>query len=410
MTNVVETGGTKSPAPGVSLAGLAEELQAVRTSGQWRQLRAIPAHIQWNFSSNDYLGLSTHPRAVAAAQEAAGRYGCGAGASRLVCGHTPLHEALEASLARLTALPQALVFPSGYQGNLATISCLAGPDDIIFSDALNHASLIDGCRLSRARIQVYRHIDMTQLEDLLRQHARTTFRRRFILSDTLFSMDGDLAPVEQLEALARQYGAALIVDEAHALGLFGPQGGGVCQERGIRPDVLLGTLSKSLGSAGGFVAAEAAIVDYLINRARPLIYSTGLSPVCAGAAQEAATLLLESPELGRRVREKALYFGKALTAHGLLAAPSPSQILPILLEENEAALDASIALEAAGLLAVAIRPPTVPPGTARLRLSVTETLDIAHLTAAAGLIAEVVAPSRARSRKDPSPTKSAHKH
>jgi len=385
-------------------ASLQEALAKIREQGRWRQLRTMPGtggvfqdqgRRVLNFASNDYLNLATDPRLKAAGAEALERHGCGATASRLVVGTLPVHGALESALASLTGQERALVFASGYQANIGVITALAGKGDILFSDALNHASIIDGARLSRAEIAVYPHCDMEALESRL--CAAGGYRRRIIVSDAVFSMDGDLAPVEALAELAARHDALLLIDEAHALGVFG-RGGGLCAERGVTPDVIIGTLSKALGSGGGFAAASGEIIDLLVNSARSFIFSTGLAPAPAASALRAVEILRESPELGATLLQRARRFQDLL--HAARPAPSTnefsspshsaSQVIPLLLGDNARTLRAAEQLAARGLLTGAIRPPSVPEGTARLRLAVTLAHEEAELQEAATHLAEVL--------------------
>lgn len=354
-----------------------DDLNAIREDGRWRFLR------QWrgaggvfhhedrrylNFSSNDYLDLANHSALKAAVHDALEAYACGATASRLMSGNMGIHESLEQAVASLCGQEAALVFPSGYQTNVGVLSSLAGRGDTIFSDALNHASIIDGARLSRAEIQVYRHNDLEHLAALLA--AAPTTGRRLIVTDSVFSMDGDLAPVVALSALARQYDAVFVVDEAHAVGIWG-EGGGVCKGLGVRPDLITGTLGKSLGSGGAFAAGGGVFRDLLINKARSFIYSTGLTPMNAAAGFAAVKLIEEDPSMGQALLDRSAYFQDQLAARGVPIVRSATQIVPIMVGDNQRAVDLSEALLAEGLIVTAIRPPTVPEGTARLRFSVT---------------------------------------
>jgi len=372
---------------------ISDQLEALREAGLWRSLRCLEkvggvvaerGETFLNFSSNDYLNLAAHPDMIEAARETLAHYGCGATSSRLLSGHLDLHEALEATLAQLCGMEAALVFASGYQANIAVLTSLATQGDVIYSDALNHASIIDGCRLSRATIRVYPHKDTGTLAALLAEETATG--RRIIVSDTLFSMDGDPAALKELHALAQEHEAWLVLDEAHAIGVFG-DGGGLAQAAGIQPQVIVGTLSKALGSGGGFVAASAEIRALLINRGRTFIYSTGLSPANTGAALAACQWIIAHPGAGETLLRRARFFHEALVAEGLSLGPFHSQIIPIMLGENEAALAAADALFRAHILAPAIRPPTVPKGTARLRLSLTLAHDAAMLEEGAATIA-----------------------
>ena len=322
-----------------------------------------------NFSSNDYLDLANDPRLKAAATDAIQRLGCGATASRLMSGTLSEHIALENELARLAGYEAALVFGSGFLTNLGVLTALADRETTVFADRLNHASLIDGTLLSRAAFRRYRHKDMAHLEALLEKH--TGEGRKLIASDSVFSMDGDVAPVAALAELARRYDALLVVDEAHAFGVLGPDGTGVCRLHGVRPDVIVGTLSKALGSYGGFAACSARTRDYLINRARSFIYSTALPPACLGAARCAVGIVRSTPGLGAALLTKTGQLRDGLASSGFDVPECESQILPVRVGENAPAVSLAKALWERHIVATAVRPPTVPAGTARLRLSVT---------------------------------------
>lgn len=309
-----------------------------------------------NFSSNDYLGLAAHPELVKAAHIALDAHGVGAGASRLVVGDTTAHQSLERALALFEGTEAALLFNSGYAANVGALTALFGPGDVLFSDALNHASLIDGCRLSRARVVVYPHGDVEALESLLRENPG---RRRAVVTDAVFSMDGDRAPLKALREVCTRHAAALFVDEAHATGVLGATGRGLCELEGVTPDVHVGTLSKALGSFGGFVCGSKALRELLLNRARTLIFSTALPAAVCAAAERALELVREGS-----ARQKL----DALRAQ--LGAKS-SAIVPVMLGSAENALRVSAELREAGFLVKAIRPPTVPEGTSRLRIAVT---------------------------------------
>ncbi|GAB4144933.1 MAG: 8-amino-7-oxononanoate synthase [Sphingomonadales bacterium] len=318
-----------------------------------------------SFSSNDYLGLSQHPQVKAAAADAAMLYGAGAGASRLVTGDHPLMGALEQKLAALKGTQGACVFGSGYLTNAGLIPSLVGPDDVIFIDALAHACMWAGAKLAGTRVRIFRHNDMADLAALLRAQ-RGAGGRALIASEGVFSMDGDRAPVAELAALARDYDGWLLIDDAHGLGVLGDAGRGSVDAAGLSAaDVPLqmGTLSKALGSYGGFVCASAPVVDFLKNRARPLVYSTGLPPASAAAALAAIDVMMAEPE--RRAKPLAL---ARRFAQRLGLAPPQSPVVPLIIGAAGPALQAMAVLEEAGFLVVAIRPPTVPEGTARLRL------------------------------------------
>lgn len=323
-----------------------------------------------NFSSNDYLGLAAEPRVAEALARGAARWGAGAGASRLVTGDFTPHRALEQALALLEGAEDALLFNSGYAANLGLLPALAGPEDLVCSDALNHASLIDGCRLSRARVEVYPHRDVAAVERLLVQGAGA--RRRLVVTDSVFSMDGDLAPLAELAALCERHGAALVVDEAHATGVLGPRGAGLVAALGLggRVEVRMGTLSKAAGLLGAWVCGPRALRELLVNRARPLVFSTALPPALSVAGLEALAILAGPEGDARRARlaRHRARFAQGLRALGL-PARDDSAIFPVLLGSPERALAAMQALRAEGLLVKAIRPPTVPQGTSRLRFA-----------------------------------------
>jgi 8-amino-7-oxononanoate synthase len=319
-----------------------------------------------SFCSNDYLGLASHPALAAAGNAAAQNQGFGAGAARLVSGDLPAHRALEARLATFLGRATALLFPTGYQANLGTLTALAGPEDLIASDAANHASLIDGCRLSRATIAVYPHGDVEAARVGLNRAG--TFRRRFLVTESLFSMDGDAAPLAALAELGAAADAILIVDEAHALGALGPGGRGLCAAAGVVPDVLIGTLGKAFGAAGGLATGAAALRSTLVNRARTFVFTTALPPPVAAAAAEAVTLLSgsEGDERRRRLAANQAHLHKSLAGR---VPSTPGPIVPVIIGPDAAALAASAQLRARGLFVPAIRPPTVPEGTARLRVT-----------------------------------------
>jgi 8-amino-7-oxononanoate synthase len=328
-----------------------------------------------NFASNDYLNLAGDRRLARAAARAAERYGCGAGASPLVSGYLPPHRALERALARWEGSEAALVFSSGFVANLALVSTLAGRGDAVFSDALNHASLIDGCRLSRAAIHVYRHGDAAHLDSLLRGEGRTA-RRRVVVSDTVFSMDGDLAPLPDLVALAQRHDAILLLDEAHATGVLGASGRGLTET--LAPDLVdpdrvikVGTLSKALGAQGGFVCGSRRLIAWLVNHARPYIFSTALAPPIAAAARRAVAITQDEPERRRHVLQLADLLRDRLRDCGFPETGSRTQIVPLVVGEAGAALELAARLQERGFLVPAIRPPSVPEGQSRLRISLT---------------------------------------
>lgn len=310
-----------------------------------------------NFSSNDYLGLAANEAVTQAAREALAVHGVGAGASRLVVGDTTAHQSLERALAKFEGTERALLFNSGYAANVGALMALFGAGDVVFSDELNHASVIDGCRLSRAKVVVFPHRDVEALEALVRANPGA---RRAIVTDTVFSMDGDRAPVRALRELADRHGLALVVDEAHATGVLGPGGRGLCALEGVTPDVHVGTLSKAVGAFGGFVCGSAAMCELLLNRARPLIFSTAL-PAAICAAAERSLELMQDGVLQARLAGHVEAFAAALGAR------ADSAIFPVLVGDAAQALELSASLRERGLLVKAIRPPTV--ATSRLRVA-----------------------------------------
>lgn len=344
-----------------------------------------------NFSANDYLGLAQEPRVREAAIEALRDAGVGSGASALVSGRTPWHERLEAALAAFENQDAALLFPSGLAANIGVIAALAGSEDFVFCDRFNHASLVDGCRLSGAKLRIYRHNDLAGLAQSLEKASDA--RRRWIVTDSVFSMDGDLAPLKELANLSVQNSAGLIVDEAHATGVFGDSGRGVAERAGNEDqiDVRIGTLSKALGGLGGFVSGPEPLIEYLWNRARTQVYSTALPPAVCAAAMAALEILQKEPERRQRLWTLSEQLRQGLKERGIEPYPgSTGPIVPIVLGSPAAAVEAAARLMDRGYLVGAIRPPTVPRGTARLRISasaVHREEDVAGLVAA---IAEVV--------------------
>ncbi len=338
--------------------------------------------------SNNYLGLADHPQVREAAADAAMRLGVGAGASRLVSGTMTIHRELEQRLAAFEGSEACLLFGSGYLANLGTIGALAGPGDTIFSDELNHASIIDGCRASRAEVVVYRHLDTDHLACCLREHGDKG--RRVIVSDSVFSMDGDVAPLERIVELAREHGARTIVDEAHATGALGEGGRGAVAQAGLRGkvDVLVGTLGKALGSYGAYACASEEMAQFLINTARPLIFSTAPSPPSVAGALAALELLEAEPERVSALREAARALRGALADQGLAVQRSDMHIVPLVVGDSEAATALCQAALGHGVFAQAIRPPTVPDGTSRLRLAVMASHTGTELRDAAKSLAE----------------------
>ena len=320
-------------------------------------------------ASNNYLGLTFDTRVIEGALKGAQQYGTGSGGSRLVSGTFPLFTELEKKLAEFKNTEKALVFNTGYMANIGTISAVADKNTIIFSDALNHASIIDGCRLSRGTVKTYSHCDIDELKYLLKQVDRNT--RKLIVTDGVFSMDGDIAPIDKLYELSRDYNALLMVDDAHATGTIG-NGHGTAAYFGLEKevDIQLGTLSKSLGSVGGYVAANSTIIDYLVNTSRSFIFSTALSPADIGAALAALHILETDASVLGRLQENVNYMADQLISMGI-DATNETPIFPILIGRNEDTLAVSDYLYEAGIIGTAIRPPTVPIGESRIRLTVT---------------------------------------
>jgi glycine C-acetyltransferase/8-amino-7-oxononanoate synthase len=333
--------------------------------------------------------LADHPRVRKAAAEAAMRWGVGAGASRLVSGTMTIHRRLEERLAAFKGSEACVLFGSGYLANLGAIGALAGPGDTVFSDELNHASIVDGCRLSRAQVCVYRHRDTEHLAWSLRRQGGTG--RRLIATDSVFSMDGDVAPLEEIVELAREHDARVLVDEAHATGVLGPDGRGAVAEAGLEGevDVLVGTLGKALGSYGAYVCAEAPMIHYLINSARALIFSTAPAPPAVAGALAALELNEERPDRVQRLRSLAHTLRCALAAEGFPVQENEMQIVPLLAGDERAALALCEGALERGVFAQAIRPPSVPAGTSRLRLTAMASHTPAELRRAARVLGEV---------------------
>jgi 8-amino-7-oxononanoate synthase len=362
-------------------AWITERLRDLSKSHLNRHLQAYPeaggkirieGRTYLNFSSNDYLNLARHPDVVAKAAEALQTTGCGATASRLVTGTLALHDELEQKLARHKGYPCALLFGSGFLANVGTIPALMGKNDHVFADKLVHASIVDAITLSRANLYRFRHNDVEHLNELLKGKT-TTSGRKLIVTESVFSMDGDLGPLQDIAHVAERHGAMVMVDEAHATGVFGPRGSGLVREWGLESSVniSLGTLSKAFGGYGGFVACSEPVRAFLINHARSLIYSTALPPPVVAAALGALQVIEASCDLGAQLLGNAAAFRNRLEEAGLNTGNSASQIIPVMVGENSKALAISQKLREHGIIAVAIRPPTVPRGTARIRLSVT---------------------------------------
>lgn len=340
-----------------------------------------------NFSSNDYLNLATNPYVKRRSKQAIDRWGCSAAASRLMSGTLELHEELESKLAALLETETALVFSSGFGMNVGLVSALAGRSDVIFADRLIHASLVDGARLSSASIKRFAHNDAAALENLLQ--CTPCSGRRLVITESVFSMDGDMAPLAILGDICAKYDATLLVDEAHAVGIR-TQGAGLCRATQMthKPDFIVGTLGKALASLGGFVGCSDAGRSFFVNRVRSFIYATALPPACLGAALGALELIEKTPDLGEQLLERSQAFHQMLASAGMRLSPLESQIIPIHVGDNAASLELARRLRNHGIVATAIRPPTVRQGTARLRLSITLAHTLKDLERAAGCIAD----------------------
>jgi 8-amino-7-oxononanoate synthase len=376
------------------MTDIESRLEELRESGLHRRLRLIEGaqgpHVQLDgepvllLCSNNYLGLADHPRVREAAAEAALGWGAGAGGSRLISGNMAPHRRLEERLAAFKGYEAALLFGSGYLANVGAISALAGRDTVVFSDELNHASIVDGCRLARAETFVYRHGDVEHLAWGLTAAGE---RASLIVTDGVFSMDGDIAPLEDLARLARSHDCRLMVDEAHATGAMGPGGRGSVASAGLSKevDLVVGTLGKALGSYGAYVCASGELSEYLLNTARSFIFSTALPPPVLAAAQAALELLEAEPGRVRRLSANAATLREGLVAEGLAAGGGQSQIVPLEVGDAGRTMELCERLLERGIFAQGIRPPTVPPGSSRLRFSVMATHEPADLREAARL-------------------------
>jgi glycine C-acetyltransferase/8-amino-7-oxononanoate synthase len=366
-----------------------EELNSLKESGLYRFLKTIrktdgriieiDGKEYLNFCSNNYLGLSNHPKVIEAAQAACKEFGAGCGASRLITGNTILHAELENRIAKFKGREAAIVFPTGYMANLGAITSLVDENDTVIIDRLDHASIIDACRLSRAKLQVYPHKDMKALEKILGRAGN--FKKRLIVTDSVFSMDGDLAPLPEIISLAKEYNAITMIDEAHATGIIGPNGKGLEEHFGLegKTDIIMGTLSKSVGSLGGFIAGSAGLIDYLRNKAHSFIYTTALPPSACAAAIAALDIIESQPALRGKLWENikhltpliplSIFDGEGETRREGVRIESP--IIPIIIGDAKKTVEISELLMGKGIFLSAIRPPTVPEGSSRLRLTVT---------------------------------------
>ena len=381
------------------MSDIQERLDDLRERGLYRRMRLVsgpqgprvlldgkPVLL---LCSNNYLGLADHPRVREAAAEAAMRYGVGAGASRLISGNMTVHRRLEAELADFEGSEACLLFGSGYLANAGIISTLAREGDVVLSDSLNHASIVDGCRLAKARTFVYDHCDVEHLEYGLREAAG---RAALIVTDGVFSMDGDVAPLPEIVELARRYDARVMVDEAHGTGALGPGGRGAVAAAALEDevDVVIGTLGKALGSYGAYVCCDSDMAEYLVNSARTLIFSTALPPPAVAGALAALDLLRSSPQRVDKLQRNARVLRESLRDEGLHTGDSDTQIVPLVVGDASATMTACEKALKKGVFAQAIRPPTVPDGTSRLRLAVMASHTGAELRQAAKALAAVV--------------------
>jgi 8-amino-7-oxononanoate synthase len=356
---------------GLEQKGLRRVLRNIE--GSQRTRLKVSGQEALNFCSNNYLGLADDRRLIEAAQKSMVVEGFGSGASRLVCGNLGSFRMLEQRLTEFKGAQKALVFSSGYMANVGIISSLFGRGDVIFSDKLNHASIVDGSLLSQAEFKRYPHLDMNALEDLLKK--TTSFKRRCIITDSVFSMDGDVAPLDKIVELAKRYDCMTMIDEAHAFGVMGEHGRGAAEHFGVEKDIdiQMGTFSKAAGSFGAYVCGSEKLIDYLINKARSFIYTTGLPPSVAAASTQAIEIIKREPQRREQLWKNAKYVLSQLKQRGFDTLSSQTPIIPILVKDSSRALEFSKRLLEQGIFISAIRPPTVPVNTARLRLSIMAT-------------------------------------
>jgi 8-amino-7-oxononanoate synthase len=384
-------------------AALDEELRALQAAGLKRALRQVHGRRAGmvllggervsDFASNDYLGLAADHRVARAAMAVLQAEGTGAGAARLISGNHPVHEALEHTLARLKGCAYTLHFPSGYMVNTGAIPALAQGGDVIFSDALNHASLIDGCRLSRAAVRVFPHNDLEALDAMLRAE-RGKYRRALIVVEGVYSMDGDLCPLDQLVPIARRHNAWTYVDDAHGTGVLGATGAGTLEHFGVtgQIDIVVGTLGKALGTAGAYVGGSQELVEFLVSKARSFIFTTGSPPALAAATLEALRIADVEPWRRDAVRERARRLRTKLAAGGVaITGPEDGHIIPVLVGDPVRTMAATAELRRRGFLVGGVRPPTVPTGTSRLRISLSAVHPVELVDALAANVLDVLA-------------------
>ncbi len=393
----------------MTAAFIQHELQVLRNASLYRRLRSVAGEQDavltvdgrqvLNLCSNNYLGLANHPALRKAAKEAIDRYGCGSGASRLISGNMTLHEELESKIAELKGTEAALVFNSGFQANTGIIPVLVGEGDVILSDALNHASIIDGSRLARAKIAVYGHCDLDELERGLRNSPPDS--RKLIVTESLFSMDGDEAPLADIVSLAEEHGAVVMVDEAHATGIYEPNGAGLVAKLGLGDRVLvqMGTLGKALGGFGAYVAGSKGLRELLINRCRSFIFTTSLPPAVMAMSIAAIDLIKKEPERRQALRNNCQLLRSGLESLRYSLGTSQSQILPLMIGDATQCMKLSEDLLQRGVFAQGIRPPTVPAGTSRLRITLMATHTPAHIDLALRAFEEVAREMRIEDRR-----------
>lgn len=362
---------------------ISNELKKIKKSGLYRELNIVEGaqgpHVKIkgrkyiSFCSNNYLGLANHPEIAKAVEDAVKKYGWGAGASRLISGNMKLHETLEDEISKFKRKESTIVFPTGYMANIGTICTLVSSGDLVICDRLNHASIIDGCRLSGATFRVYPHRDTVKLENILKKSSK--YPRKLIVTDTVFSMDGDLAPLPDIVRIARKYKTMVMVDEAHGTGVFGKKGRGVIEHFNLneKVNIVMGTLSKAIGSLGGFVSGDKNLIDYLRNKARTFMYTTALPPAVCAASIAGIRLIQKDHSLRESLWRNVHYVKEGLKLLSLNVISSESPIIPVMIGDAKKAVDVSRFLFERGVLIPAIRPPTVPDKSSRLRITVMAT-------------------------------------
>ncbi len=362
---------------------ISDELKNIKESGLYRELNVVGnaqgVYLEINgkkylsFCTNNYLGLANNPLIVSAVKDAVESYGWGAGASRLVSGNMTLHETLESEISVFKQKESAIVFPTGYMANIGAISSLVSKGDLVICDKLNHASIIDGCRLSGADFRVYAHCDIEKLENILKKAS--DYSRKLIVTDSVFSMDGDLAPLPEIVSIAGRYKAIVMVDEAHGTGVFGKEGRGVIEHFNLNKEVevVMGTFSKAIGSLGGYVCGDEDLIHFLRNKARSFIYTTALPPAVCAASIAGLKLIQEKPSFRKSLWDNIRYLKDKLCSLNFNVIPSASPIIPILIGDADKAVGISKSLYEKGILIPAIRPPTVPANSSRLRMTVMST-------------------------------------